>query len=118
MDFRPGSRLAEGPSRRLFLCPMLKVASTPILAADGKRQAEGKEAPMVKVSIRVRSGTAGFDVAIRAVSAERALSLMGERFSGGDVRVKTPINPEGFFVDDPGARTRIAGSRRTDTPAA
>ena len=60
---------------------------------------------MIKVSIEVRSGTARFDVAVRAESIRRAVSLVGGRYPGRNLRVKFPIDPEGFFVDDPAAPT-------------
>ena len=54
---------------------------------------------MVKVSIEVRSGAARFNVAVRAESIQRAVSLMGNRFPGREVIVSFPINPEGSLVD-------------------
>lgn len=44
---------------------------------------------MVKVSIEVRSGSARFTVGVRAESVERAMNLVGSRYSG-EVRVKAP----------------------------
>jgi hypothetical protein len=55
---------------------------------------------MVKVSIEVRNGAAHFDVTVRAESIRRAVSIVGGRYPGGDVRVRFPIEPEGFFVED------------------
>jgi hypothetical protein len=63
---------------------------------------------MVKVSVEVRNGAARFGVAVQADSIRRAVSLVGERYPGRDVRVKSPTNPEGFFVGDRVALTRIA----------
>ena len=60
---------------------------------------------MVKISIEVRSGAARFDVAVQAESIQRAVSLVKERFTKGSVKVRFPIKPESFFVDDPTART-------------
>lgn len=47
---------------------------------------------MVKVSIQVRSGAARFDVAISAVSVERAIDLVGGSYPGCDVRANLPIH--------------------------
>jgi hypothetical protein len=55
---------------------------------------------MVKVSIEVRSGAARFDVGVQAESIKQALSLVKERYSKGSVKVKFPIEPESFFVED------------------
>jgi hypothetical protein len=64
---------------------------------------------MVKVSVEVRSGTARFDVAVQAESIERAVSFVEERYSKANVKVKFPIEPQSFFVDDPTAPTGIVG---------
>ena len=58
---------------------------------------------MVKVCVEVRSGAARFRVAVRAESIRRALSLVRERYPKGEAEVKFPIDPEGFFVEDPTA---------------
>jgi hypothetical protein len=55
---------------------------------------------MVKVSMEVRSGAAHFDVAVQAESIQRAVSFVQERYSKGSVRVRFPIEPESFFVED------------------
>jgi hypothetical protein len=59
---------------------------------------------MVKVSIEIRSGAARFDVAVQAESVQQAVSFAQERYPKGSVKVKFPIEPEGFFVEDPAAR--------------
>jgi hypothetical protein len=64
---------------------------------------------MVKVSIEVRSGGARFDVAVQAESIHRAVSFVEERYPNGSVKVKFPIEPESFFVEDPSAPTGIVG---------
>ena len=58
---------------------------------------------MVQVCVEVRSGATRFQVAIRAESTRRALSLVRERYPKGEAQVKLPIIPEGFFVEDPAA---------------
>ena len=73
---------------------------------------------MVNVSIEVRSGAARFDVGVRAESIERALSLVGDNYPGCAVRVRFPIDPEGFFKKDPATQTGIVGFDRPDGMAA
>jgi hypothetical protein len=55
---------------------------------------------MVKVSIEVHSGTALFAVAIKAQSIQHALSIAAARHPSSVTRVKYPIDPESFFVED------------------
>ena len=64
---------------------------------------------MVKVSIEVRSGAARFDVGVQAESIQRARSFVRELYPEANVRVRFPIDPESFFVDDRRARTGIVG---------
>ena len=64
---------------------------------------------MVKVSIEVRNGAARFDVAVQAESIQRDLSFVGKRYPDGNVRVKFPIDAEGFFVKDTADQTQIVG---------
>ncbi len=73
---------------------------------------------MVKVSIEVRNGVTCFAVAVRAESIRRALSLVGERYPKGDVGVKFPIDPEGFFAEDPSGQAGIVGFERPEKVAA
>jgi hypothetical protein len=58
---------------------------------------------MVKVSIEVHDGTARFAVAVLAKSIQQALSIVATQYPGSVARVKFPINPEGFFVEDSAA---------------
>lgn len=58
---------------------------------------------MVKVSIEVRSGTARFAVAINAKSIQHALSIAAARHPSSVTKVKFPIDPESFFVEDSAA---------------
>jgi hypothetical protein len=75
-------------------------------------------ATMVKVSIEVRNGTAHFNVAIRAQSIERAASVARGSYPGCAVRVKFPIDPEGFFVNEPAPGAGIVGVESADLIAA
>ena len=60
---------------------------------------------MVKVSIEVRNRTAHFEVAVRAESIQRALSLVEKRYpDSDDIGVRFPTDPEGFSVEGPPAR--------------
>ena len=59
---------------------------------------------MVKISIEVRNGTARLHVSVQAWSIQQAMNFVRERYPNTDVRVRFPIDPEGFFVVDPGAR--------------
>ena len=73
---------------------------------------------MVKVSVEVRGGTARFRVAVQAESIRRALSLVGGRYPGSDLGVVFPIDPEGFFVEEPAPRSGIVGVEQPDLIAA
>jgi hypothetical protein len=64
---------------------------------------------MVKISIDVRSGAAHFKVGVQAGSIKQAVSFVKERYSKGSVKVRLPIEPESFFVEDPTARRGIVG---------
>ena len=58
---------------------------------------------MVKVSIEVHSGTARFAVAIKAKSIQQALSIAAARHPSSVIKVKFPIDPESFFLEDSAA---------------
>ena len=73
---------------------------------------------MVKVSIEVRNGDAHFCVAIRAESIRRAVGLVARRYPDHDVGVKFPIDPEGFFAEDPSGQAGIVGFERPEEVAA
>ena len=73
---------------------------------------------MVKVSIEVRYGTARLDVAVRAWSIQHAMSFVRERYPNTDVRVRFPLDPEGFFVQDPAARAGLIEDEQPDLRAA
>ena len=64
---------------------------------------------MVKVSVEVRSGTARFRVSVQAESIRKALGMVGARYPSGEVGVVFPIEPEGFFVDDPPTLAGVLG---------
>jgi hypothetical protein len=69
---------------------------------------------MVKVSMEVRSGAARFCVAVQAKSIQRAIDLVAGRYPKGAIRVKFPIDAEGFFIEGPAARA--GGIVRAEQP--
>ena len=73
---------------------------------------------MVKVSIEVHNGAALFEVAVRAQSIERAASVVRGSYPGCDIRVKVPIDPEGFFVPESTPRMGIVGVEQPEFIAA
>ena len=74
---------------------------------------------MVKVSIEVRNGATHFNVAVRAQSIKRAVRIVRGSYPHRDVRVKFPIDPEGFFVAEPAPRrSGIVGVERPEFIAA
>jgi len=58
---------------------------------------------MVKVSTEVHSGTACFAVAINAKSIQHAQSIAAARHPSSVTKMKFPIDPESFFVEDSAA---------------
>jgi hypothetical protein len=60
-------------------------------------------------SIEVHSGLAHFVVGVQAGSIQRAMSLVMARHPKSSVRVKFPIEPQSFIVEDRRALTVIVG---------
>jgi hypothetical protein len=57
---------------------------------------------MVRISVRVSSGSARFRVMIQAESIERALEIAASQNPGKECKVTFPIDAESFFVrEDP-----------------
>ena len=54
---------------------------------------------MIQVQFEVRSGATRFRVSARAVSMQRALSVAGARYPGGEVQLVTPVDPETSFAE-------------------
>jgi hypothetical protein len=73
---------------------------------------------VVKISIEVRYGTARLEVAVQAQSIQQAMSFVRGRYSNGDVRVRFPLDPEGFFVKDPAARAGLIEGEQPEFRAA
>jgi hypothetical protein len=61
---------------------------------------------MIRISVRVSSGTARFRVAIQAESIERALENVVRQYPGKMCEVTFPIDPETFFVEDSAASVK------------
>jgi len=62
---------------------------------------------VVKVSTEVGNGATRFEVAVRAANIGRAVDQVVRRHPKGEVRVKFPIGPEGFFVEGSAAGVGI-----------
>jgi hypothetical protein len=73
---------------------------------------------VLRVLIDVRSGAARFEVAVRAQSIQRAMNIVGARYPGGYVRVKFPIDPAAFFVNDLAAAEELIEYERPQGIAA
>jgi hypothetical protein len=59
---------------------------------------------MVKISVKVKSGAAGFRVMVQAESIERALEIARKHNPGKECQVTFPLDPETFFLEDPVAK--------------
>lgn len=70
---------------------------------------------MVRITIEVGSGATRYKVAVQAESIRRALEIVEGLNPGSDFRVTFPIDPEAFFIEDPGA---TAGPIEREKPAA
>jgi hypothetical protein len=73
---------------------------------------------VVKISIEVRDGAARLEVAVQAWSIQQAMSFVRERYPNTDVRVRFPIDPVGFFVQDPAARAGLIEGEQPELRAA
>jgi hypothetical protein len=56
---------------------------------------------MIRIAVEVREGAALFRTTVSADSVRQAVSIMTERYPGGDIRVVFPIDSEAFFVGGP-----------------
>ena len=55
---------------------------------------------MIQVQLEVRSGATRFRVSAWAANTQRAVSVAGARYPGGEVRLVLPLEPEMFFAED------------------
>jgi hypothetical protein len=63
---------------------------------------------MIQVQLEVRAGATRFRVSARAASIQRAVSVAGTRYPGGEVRLVLPVEPVAFFArTGPGAADSI-----------
>jgi hypothetical protein len=76
-----------------------------VRAIEARRpnEKEGRWSMMLRVAIEVVSGTARFGMAVRAESIRRALDIAEALYPGAVAQLIFPIEPEGFFVEDPAA---------------
>jgi hypothetical protein len=64
---------------------------------------------MIQIVLEVRTGAARFRVSARAASIQRAVSLAGARYPGGEVRLILPVESDTFFAEAvPGEKESIA----------
>jgi hypothetical protein len=63
---------------------------------------------MIRVSMEVREGAALSRATVQAESIREAVSITRDRYPGRDVQVIFPIDPEGFFIEDPAEGDRWA----------
>ncbi len=54
---------------------------------------------MIEIGIEVREGASTFRTAVRAESIRSADEIARTQYSGGDVTVVFPIDPDRFFVE-------------------
>ncbi len=54
---------------------------------------------MIQVQLEVRTGATRFRVSARAASIQRAVSVAGARYPGGEVRLVLPVEPETFVAE-------------------
>ena len=59
---------------------------------------------MLRVVIEVRNEATSSSVVAQARSLREAASMAAAEYPNVDVRVKFPIDPEAFFVENPAAR--------------
>jgi len=73
---------------------------------------------VIRVVIEVWNEGVRFSLVARARSVREAASVAAAVYLNADVRVRFPIDPEAFFVEDPAARAEIVGFERPEEMAA
>ena len=63
---------------------------------------------MLKVVIEASDGATAASVVARAGSLREAASIAAAEYPNADVRVRFPIDPEAFFVEDTTARAGMS----------
>ncbi len=56
---------------------------------------------MVRITVEVGRGAIRYRVAVQAESIRRALEIVEGMSPGRDLKVRFPIDPESFFVEEP-----------------
>jgi len=64
---------------------------------------------MIQVVLEIRTGAARFRVSARAASIQRAVSIAGARYPGGEVRLILPVEPETFFASRASGEAEFVG---------
>lgn len=72
---------------------------------------------MVQVKLEVRAGATRFRVSARAADIQRAVSIVGVRYPGGEVRLVVPVEPETFFVEAAPGEKESVGVRMPESVA-
>ena len=73
----------------------------------GPKEKAGRE--MVRISVRVNSGSARFKVMIQAESIERALEIARRHNPAAECQVSFPIDPESFFAGGSARKVKAVG---------
>jgi hypothetical protein len=73
---------------------------------------------MIRVTIDVRTEVTRSSVTVQAQSIQEAANIAAARYPNADIRVRFPIDPEGFFVEEPATQARIVGIEKLDAIAA
>ena len=72
---------------------------------------------MIQVQLEVRSGATRFRVSARAASIQRAVSVAGARYPGGEVRLVLPVEPEAYFAEAGPAEAESVGIQMPESVA-
>ncbi|MBA3474941.1 MAG: hypothetical protein H0T57_17255 [Rubrobacter sp.] len=72
---------------------------------------------MIQVQLEVRTGATRFRVSARAASIQRAVSVAGARYPGGEVRLVLPVEPETFLAEADLGETRSVGVQMPESAA-
>jgi hypothetical protein len=64
---------------------------------------------MLRISVNLGNGVNRTRVSVQAESIRQALHLVQKRYPRSDIQVVFPLDPESFFVEEPGTRSGIVG---------
>jgi hypothetical protein len=73
---------------------------------------------VIRVTIEVWDKATRFRVVAQAKSVREAASIAAARYPNADVRVRFPIDPEGFFVEGPTTQAGIVSIEKPKAIAA